>query len=153
MRTAAAITGLQRGRAVEASKDLTALNKYVLRGTLPTGRARYLPDDVPETLRRAPWYTWPLVGVGVEEVAYVRTLVANHGGSLAELRDDVPRIRVTTIHDAKGAEADHVILWAKLGRWTKQAMQYNADVRFREARVRYVGITRAKESVTWVQTR
>lgn len=52
-----------------------------------------------------------------------------------------PTIKVSTIHAAKGREADRVILHTGITTRTEQAMQRDGD---QEARVWYVGVTRAK---------
>lgn len=63
-----------------------------------------------------------------------------------------PRIRLSTIHGAKGGEADHVVLLRdQAWRTSKQAEVLPDD----EARTWYVGVTRAREQLTVVapQTR
>jgi len=61
-----------------------------------------------------------------------------------------PRIVLSTIHQAKGSEADHVLLMSDYSRacylgWTK--------VQDSETRVFYVGATRAKQSLTIMRPR
>lgn len=63
-----------------------------------------------------------------------------HG--LNELRR--PRVRLCSIHQAKGAEADHVVLDDELAKKTWDANLRDPDD---EHRVWYVGVTRAKESL------
>jgi superfamily I DNA/RNA helicase len=55
-----------------------------------------------------------------------------------------PRIKISTIHGAKGGEADNVLLLTDMAYKTYQEMQMNPDD---EARVFYVGVTRAKENL------
>jgi len=58
-----------------------------------------------------------------------------------------PRVRVSTIHGAKGAEADHVVLMTDVAARTwREYEKYPDD----EARVFYVGVTRARERLTVV---
>ena len=59
-----------------------------------------------------------------------------------------PRIRISTIHTAKGAEARHVILMLEVARRTDREAELNPDD---ELRVWYVAVTRAKERLTLVE--
>lgn len=61
-----------------------------------------------------------------------------------------PRIRIETIHGAKGAEADHVLLLLDLTYRTQRGFELDPDS---EMRVLYVGLTRAKESLNLVTPR
>ena len=60
-----------------------------------------------------------------------------------------PRIRISSIHTAKGAEAQHVILLKEQAKKTHRDMEKDSDA---EHRVFYVGITRAKERLTIVDS-
>lgn len=60
----------------------------------------------------------------------------------------VPRIKVSTIHGAKGGEAEHVVLFTDISTRTYKSMMDNPDD---EARVFYVGITRASKSLHIIQ--
>jgi superfamily I DNA/RNA helicase len=60
-----------------------------------------------------------------------------------------PRVRLSTIHSAKGAEADHVVLMTEMARRTHKEMENNPDD---ERRVWYVGVTRAREKLTIVNS-
>ena len=55
-----------------------------------------------------------------------------------------PRIKLSTIHGAKGGEADHVMLLTDLSRKADDSFLRNRDS---ERRVFYVGATRAKKSL------
>lgn len=59
-----------------------------------------------------------------------------------------PRIRVSTIHGAKGGECENVVLHTDMSLKTYNQMMINYDD---EVRVFYVGITRAKEKLFIVQ--
>lgn len=61
-----------------------------------------------------------------------------------------PRIRLSTIHGAKGGEADHVILMTEMARRTHHEAKHNPED---EARVWYVAVTRARERLTIVGTK
>lgn len=55
-----------------------------------------------------------------------------------------PTIRLSTIHAAKGREARRVVLHTGITARVEMGMEHNADA---EARVFYVGVTRAKEEL------
>ena len=55
-----------------------------------------------------------------------------------------PKIRLSTIHGAKGGEADNVLLYLDLSTKALAAMQENPDDAHR---VLYVGMTRAKKNL------
>jgi len=55
-----------------------------------------------------------------------------------------PRITASTIHGAKGGEADNVVLFTDLSPAADQSMRYNPDDMHR---VFYVGVTRSKENL------
>lgn len=58
-----------------------------------------------------------------------------------------PRVRLSTIHSAKGAESEHVILLTEVApRTARDTERFPED----EARVFYVGVTRARERLTLV---
>ena len=59
-----------------------------------------------------------------------------------------PKIHLSTIHGAKGGEADNVMLLTDLSRKANEAMEKNSDD---ECRVFYVGATRARNQLHIVQ--
>jgi DNA helicase-2/ATP-dependent DNA helicase PcrA len=59
-----------------------------------------------------------------------------------------PKIHLSTIHGAKGGEADNVMLLTDLSRKAHEAMEKNSDD---ECRVFYVGATRARNQLHIVQ--
>lgn len=61
-----------------------------------------------------------------------------------------PRVRVGTIHESKGGEADRVILITDMAARTYREMQEDPDS---EARVFYVGTTRARKELSIVGAR
>lgn len=95
-----------------------------------------------QELRNAPWYT--VLDKLVEDEFYLRKVI-QRGGLEALLQR--PRIRLSTIHGAKGAEADHVVLLTDMSPLVRQAMERDPET---ERRVWYVGITRARETLTIV---
>jgi DNA helicase-2/ATP-dependent DNA helicase PcrA len=81
--------------------------------------------------------------IPAEEMGYL--LAARKRGEklLAE-----PRVRISTIHGAKGGEADHVVLLKEIARRTHREMELDEDS---ERRVWYVGATRARQDLTIVE--
>ncbi len=78
---------------------------------------------------------------------YVEVLLARHG----ELPK--PRIRVTTIHGAKGRQAGTVLLLASMSRKSYRDYCGAGLGRDQENRVFYVGVTRAREELILVRSR
>jgi len=65
-----------------------------------------------------------------------------------ERLQDEPRVTISTIHGAKGGEADNVLLMTDMAYRTHNGMQADPD---NEHRVFYVGATRAREALHIVQ--
>jgi DNA helicase-2/ATP-dependent DNA helicase PcrA len=70
--------------------------------------------------------------------------VLRHG---EKLRGTRPRVRVSTIHSAKGGQADHVVLMKEMAERPFAEMRINPED---ERRVWYVGVTRAERKLTVV---
>ena len=66
--------------------------------------------------------------------------------------DDKPRIEVSTIHASKGGERDNVMLLTDLSYGPYRSSQDTLQGRDDEARVYYVGATRAKKKLVIVHT-
>lgn len=81
-----------------------------------------------------------------DEMSYI--LSARRRGE--RLRGAKPRVRVSTIHSAKGGEATHVVLMKEIAQRTWYEMQRGGMDD--ERRVWYVGATRAKEKLTIVES-
>jgi ATP-dependent exoDNAse (exonuclease V) beta subunit len=77
--------------------------------------------------------------IGPEDLEYIRSC-RRKGESLSAK----PRVRITTIHGAKGAEADNVLLLTYMNKRVRQASVINPDD---EYRVWYVGASRAREKL------
>jgi len=75
--------------------------------------------------------------------AYVTALLRR-----GEKFNSEPRITVSTIHGAKGGEADNVVLFTDLSPAAEQQMNVNSDDMHR---VFYVGVTRTKENLFIVE--
>lgn len=86
-----------------------------------------------------------LVGIGIETREYYLS-VLRRGRKLT----DAPKVSVETIHGAKGAEAENVLLSTDLNYRTARAMEIDSDA---EHRVFYVGLTRCRESMTIIAPR
>lgn len=119
---------LRRGEEV-SSEDLLSMCRW--------RRSRQVPEkDLPiwhEGLDRLP----------SDEMSYL--LAARRRGEGLRRR---PRVRLSTIHGAKGAQAAHVVLVAEMApRTAKDAERYPDD----EARVWYVGLTRTQDRLTIVR--
>lgn len=69
--------------------------------------------------------------------------VLKRGGKLTR----TPTVRVSTVHGAKGGEADHVILLTDMAKRTAREAERLRDD---ERRVQYVALTRARERLTIV---
>ena len=80
---------------------------------------------------------------GQTKVDYLRKMRKN-----GEKLNERPRIELSTIHGAKGGEADNVMLLTDLSRKSQEAMERDSDD---ECRVFYVGATRAREQLHIVQ--
>ena len=94
-------------------------------------------------LTEAPWFE-AMDRIPADEVSYLRA--ARQRG---EKLGDKPRVVVSTVHGAKGGEADHVVLLKELAFRTNSEMRSSPDD---ERRVAYVGLTRARERLTIVES-
>ena len=122
--------GIQRGHKSlkTANKDEYELEELVLHhGLLMSGR----PWDV------------AFDKVGNRDKEYLRAIETRGH----DLKKD-PQINLSTIHGAKGGEADNVMLLTDLSRKANEAMEKNSDD---ECRVFYVGATRARNQLHIVQ--
>ncbi|HBP65142.1 MAG TPA: hypothetical protein DD730_12910 [Desulfosporosinus sp.] len=89
-------------------------------------------------IREQPWYD-ALNTMSPEHRLWFRTL-EEAGENLSK----TPRVQFSTIHGAKGAEADNVVICPDVSYKAYKEMQDNPDD---EARVFYVGVTRAKKNL------
>lgn len=87
----------------------------------------------------AVWYNM-LEGINNRTLDYYRAVLAN-GYTLTA----TPKCSVSTIHAAKGGEADHVILMSDMAQRSYREYEKSPDD---ERRVAYVGATRAKEKLS-----
>lgn len=84
-----------------------------------------------------------LPAMPLKDREYVRAL-RRTGESLTEKG----RVTISTVHGAKGEEADHVVLLTDISEKVARASRVDPDS---ELRVQYVGVTRAKQTLTLVQ--
>jgi DNA helicase-2/ATP-dependent DNA helicase PcrA len=84
------------------------------------------------------WYK-AFAGLDTETENYIRNMLAND-----EKISQTPRITLSTIHGAKGGEADNVLLLPDI---TKAAVEKDDRDPDELHRLFYVGVTRAKKSL------
>jgi superfamily I DNA/RNA helicase len=131
------LSAIATGRGVtQATRDQVDSMLPDARISLSLLRSRGLTAD-------GPWFD-ALTKMHPKDVLYIRSVLRHHGseGLLKE-----PKIRIGTIHGAKGAQADHVVLLLDMTRKTRTSCEDYPDD---ERRVWYVGVTRAKEELTLV---
>ena len=93
--------------------------------------------------KKATWYQ-ALDKIPYGKVMYIRQLM-KRGINIWQK----PQIEISTIHGAKGGEADNVVLLLDLSRKAEEALITNPDD---EHRVFYVGATRAKKELWLVRS-
>ena len=77
--------------------------------------------------------------VDYEECLYIREML-----SYGEKLKENPRVKLSTIHSAKGGEADNVLLILDNTKTIRDALEKSVDKQDEEHRVWYVGVTRTK---------
>ena len=80
--------------------------------------------------------------VSLDQKNYIRLMLANK-----ENLNDEARVKLSTIHAAKGGEEDNVVLILDNARKIRQAVQRSVKKRDEEHRVWYVGATRARNNL------
>lgn len=117
-------------RAIQAYKKLQL--GVIVNEKEVTALAQFIAKEFDATVH---WYD--ALGKIPTEYRYKFKLLEDEGENLSL----PPRIQFSTIHGAKGAEADNVVICPDLSYKAYMEMQENPDD---EARVFYVGVTRAK---------
>lgn len=157
-----------RGKALKTAYDLQARRLVASRGELRNLRRQVWPELWPEdSIPRAPMMTLAdLTGVGAtaglvqrlhkdplsairmsrQDREYLTSVIRHYG---ADVLTQKPRCELSTIHGAKGEEADHVLCCTAMTRQTFDGYLRDPDA---EHRVFYVAASRAKRSLTWVRT-
>jgi len=115
--------GYQKGKTMDENEAGYSLEECVADHGLQT-------EDV--------WYK-AFEGLDVETENYIRNMLANK-----EKITQTPRITLSTIHGAKGGEADNVLLLPDI---TKSALDHNNINPDELHRLFYVAVTRAKKSL------
>jgi DNA helicase-2/ATP-dependent DNA helicase PcrA len=88
-----------------------------------------------------PWYE-AFDKANNEEKNYIRLLLSNK----EKLNEDA-RIKISTIHAAKGGESENVLLVLDNARKIREAVVKSSKKRDEEHRVWYVGVTRSKRNL------
>lgn len=128
-------TGVKRGyKKLEAWTDDPARQRVTLRDLLTSGGL----------MRQDVWHE-ALEQLPSEDMSYI--LAALKRGEKINRR---PRVVLSTIHGAKGGEADHVVLFREMARRTHGEMEKMPED---ERRVWYVAATRARSRLTVVSSR
>lgn len=96
-------------------------------------------EDIKWPFESRPDWMKALFRIGVEQREYIRA-VRRHGESL----NDPGRVRISTIHGAKGAESENVLV---LGDWSARVENSFWGSVDQELRVWYVALSRAKEKL------
>ena len=91
--------------------------------------------------KETPWYE--VLKVSEKERIYI-TSVRRMGESILT---GTPRIKISTIHKAKGGEADNVALLLDSSRACVESMDQDSEIR-----TFYVGLTRAKKSLHIIES-
>tara|TARA_Y100000310_G_scaffold219354_1_gene220771 strand:+ start:8423 stop:9928 length:1506 start_codon:yes stop_codon:yes gene_type:complete len=91
-----------------------------------------------------PWYE-ALDAIHIQTRLHYREIL-----SRGEKLTGTPRVRLSTIHAVKGGEADHVVLLTDMARRTYDEFLKDSDD---EHRVWYVAVTRARESLFFIEGR
>lgn len=136
VRAAVTYERLRKGEAVPRA-EARAVWSYTKRG----GEMPKLPPEVVwthlfgESALEANWMHG-LPGISPGDREYIRALRA-----LGESTKKPGRVRIGTVHSAKGAEANHVVLNTDISQRVAHGAHIDPDA---EHRVQYVGVTRAR---------
>jgi hypothetical protein len=141
---------MRKGVAVSKDAELAVL-RFISQGRIgheQRNALRKTGADVQVNLTKGtdspPWFD-ALDKMSEEYVEFFRA-ARKRGETLT----GTPRIRISTIHTAKGLEADHVLLLTDMSQRTYQEMERKPDS---EHRVWYVAVTRARQGLHLIQSR
>jgi DNA helicase-2/ATP-dependent DNA helicase PcrA len=125
-------------------RDGLGTQKIGLKGKNDTISMQYLVDNkvIKPDVRERIWHE-ALTMIPDNDIAYYVSVLRR-----GEKLTSEPRIKISTIHGAKGGEADNVVVFTDISNRTKRAMLENEDD---ETRVFYVAVTRAKQRLYIVQ--
>jgi len=79
--------------------------------------------------------------------------ILKHMLSMEEDASKTPRVVIGTIHSVKGGESDHVWVDTELSPMILREMQKSERASYDEARVAYVAVTRARQTVGLLRSR
>lgn len=96
--------------------------------------------DIIGGIARLPWYE--ALTIPENQILYIRSVLRN-GESFSEK----PRVKLSTIHKAKGGEADNVVLFLNSSRAAAESRNPDA-----EYRTLYVGVTRARQTLHLIES-
>ena len=160
-----ALWALENGESITGHEWRAAMNllpqkgsdgeTYLIRGTRSQWNAkpeyvekwdRIFPEDMPEVgatellvnrLRSGEWVKL------VDRGSQWREMVKRHGVKLAS----DPRVRIGTIHSAKGAEAENVVVLTASSKIIADSASTDKEILDEERRLAYVAVTRAKRNL------
>ena len=87
-------------------------------------------------------YWYEVFKADPEECLYIREMMRNE-----EKLKEHPRVKLQTIHAAKGGEANNVLIILDNTKKIREAIEKNQDKYDEEQRVWYVGVTRTKQNL------
>ena len=94
-------------------------------------------EEIDKDLR---WYE--LLQLDLDDSLYIRKMLERK-----EPLSSKPRVKLSTIHAAKGGEADNVLLVLDMSKRTLESLQRSLEKQDEEHRVWYVGVTRTKQNL------
>ena len=97
-------------------------------------------EEIDKDLR---WYE--LLQLDLDDSLYIRKMLERK-----EPLSSKPRVKLSTIHAAKGGEADNVLLVLDMSKRTLESLQRSLEKQDEEHRVWYVGVTRAKQNLYFI---
>ena len=133
---------LRRGETV-----IPAMAKLVARygkAHIAAPQPHYSWEDFIWPFDGKPYWMDALVDLGAEQREYIRSCLKNK-----ESLTQPGRVRISTIHQAKGGECDNVLVLGDMGRRVENSFWADMDA---ELRVWYVALSRAKENLFLVQS-
>lgn len=133
---------LRSGKTLDLIQ-VEVIAKFIMDFRLPdalSSRVDY--NDVPWPWHGKPDWMEALTLIDTDDLEWLRS-VRRNGISLK----DEPKVRISTIHGSKGAEADNVLLLTSVSRKIKTNGLLNPDD---ERRVWYVGSSRARQNLFMV---
>ena len=145
---------LQNNLTISYSDVQNIYNQIVSKGRLQRGAKTFKDEDKEkiftlEILKKdhgllidGPWYE-VMNKISEYDVAYIRRLMG-----MGEDLQKEPRIKTSTIHQAKGGECDNVVVLTDIGKLVYKSYIRNPDD---EHRVFYVAVTRAKHNLFIVE--